>query len=539
MKSKFSIISIIFILIVATIPISGSLNTIVNREKNSISSFYQNCSKISENGIILAQNLDENNMGYTVIRLWGSHYEMGYAQAELIGEYIVAAVNDIKNYAGSNYNEIKNYISETIWMPHDTEDEFDGIIDCLSLNYPSKNIDKLDLKVANTIGDWVYGYGCRIHTCWGRYVSDPLKTISSRRLDFASLVPMAHHHVLCARNPDDGSQQWINLAWPGFVTTITSVNQYGVLVSCHDFHTQETDFSQNVMPRMVAFRYVTTYANNTDLSTHLTDIYNEMKNYEIMTGGFLNYYAPEGYGGVIAFHPYPPSSSQTDFYNLRVPQQSWHHGEAMITTNAWTDGTYTPNDEDFGADIYYNDESPKTHESHWDLLNIGGTGNKNLHMMSVEYRDINDMTIWAEGKISSTKRTPCLEWGWTDLFYAPTVPEIIGPIKGENSSEYEYSFSSIDTNDYDIYYYIDWGDGSEFEEIGPLPSGDKAVLTHIWDESGTYSIRAKAKNTIEAESDWSYLEVSMPKNKLTNTPFIRFLENHPHLFPLLRQLLRL
>ena len=163
MKSKFSIISIIFILIVATLPISGSSNNIINREKNSISSFYQNCSKISENGIILAQNLDENNMGYTVIRLWGSYYEMGYAQAELIGEYIVDAVNEVKNLADSNYNEIKEKMSEALWMPINIEDEFDGIVDCLSILYPSENIDKLDLKVVNTIGDWLYGYGCRRH----------------------------------------------------------------------------------------------------------------------------------------------------------------------------------------------------------------------------------------------------------------------------------------------------------------------------------------------------------------------------------------
>ena len=40
----------------------------------------------------------------------------------------------------------------------------------------------------------------------------------------------------------------------------------------------------------------------------------------------------------------------------------------MITTNRQTDGTTTPGDEDFGADDYYDDESPKTLESHWDLL---------------------------------------------------------------------------------------------------------------------------------------------------------------------------
>jgi len=41
-----------------------------------------------------------------------------------------------------------------------------------------------------------------------------------------------------------------------------------------------------------------------------------------------------------------------------------------------------------------------------------------------------------------------------------------------------------------------------------------------------------------AESEWSdSLLVSMPKTKTIIRLFLTFLENHPHLFPLLRQIL--
>jgi hypothetical protein len=95
----------------------------------------------------------------------------------------------------------------------------------------------------------------------------------------------------------------------------------------------------------------------------------------------------------------------------------------MITTNTWTDGTTTPGDEDFGADAYYADESPKTLESHWNLLASGG--NK-LHMMSVAYRGRGDMTIWADGRIDPPHggRTPRLEWEWNELFVAAPVPSV-------------------------------------------------------------------------------------------------------------------
>jgi hypothetical protein len=126
-----------------------------------------------------------------------------------------------------------------------------------------------------------------------------------------------------------------------------------------------------------------------------------------------------GHGGVMTANPY---QSGADFHDVRVPQAVWHHGEAMITTNRQTDGTTTPGDEDFGADDYYDDESPKTLESHWDLLWSGG-GNK-LHVMSVAYRARGDMTIWADGRIDPPHggRTPRLEWEWGDLFGTASVP---------------------------------------------------------------------------------------------------------------------
>ena len=102
-----------------------------------------------------------------------------------------------------------------------------------------------------------------------------------------------------------------------------------------------------------------------------------------------------------------PDQAGPDFYYLRKPNAVWHHGEAIITTNAWTDGTYTPADENFGADIYYGDESPKTLESHWGLLASGANA---LHMLSVAYRDRNHMTIWADGRLDGVGRTPRLEW---------------------------------------------------------------------------------------------------------------------------------
>jgi hypothetical protein len=379
----------------------------------------------AQNGVILDQQLDASNRGYTVLRIWGSHYEMGYAQASLLGDYIVTGVAEMKDLVGpTDYDALRLLMSVAVWKPPEIEDELDGMVASLAVTHPSAAIDKLDLKVANTHGD--FAYACRSHICWGRYVAAPIKTLATRRLDYGSPTPTSNHHVLCARDPADGSPRWVNLAWPGGVAAGTGVNEFGTLVSLHDYNSTGADLTAGRMPRSVVARHALTFATGADLSTHLASVFSELQLYEIMTGGFVNYYAPEGHGGVMTANPY---RTGPDFYDLRVPQAVWHHGEAMITTNRQTDGTTTPGDEDFGADDYYDVESPKTLESHWDLLWSGG-GDK-LHVMSVAYRGRADMTIWADGRIDPPQggRTPRLEWEWSELFGAgaASVPAVSGP----------------------------------------------------------------------------------------------------------------
>jgi len=115
----------------------------------------------------------------------------------------------------------------------------------------------------------------------------------------------------------------------------------------------------------------------------------------------------------------------------------------------------------------------------------------------------------------------------------PNPPIITGTINGKAEAEYEYSLTTTDPDNDAIQYYIDWGDGTYEDWFGA------ATAKHIWSAEDDYTIKAKAKDTYDAESGWSTLEVSMPKNKAINTPFLNFLENHPHMFSLLRQLLRI
>ena len=71
-------------------------------------------------------------------------------------------------------------------------------------------------------------------------------------------------------------------------------------------------------------------------------------------------------------------------------------------------------------------------------------------------------------------------------------------------------------------------------------SGSTASAKHTWTNQGTYEVRVVARDDHGKLSPWSDpLTVTMPRGKVIHNPFLNFLQNHPNLFPILRQLLGL
>jgi len=122
---------------------------------------------------------------------------------------------------------------------------------------------------------------------------------------------------------------------------------------------------------------------------------------------------------------------------------------------------------------------------------------------------------------------------------APNIPVITGPGTGVPGQSYDFEAVTTSYNNLELYYKWDWGDGTESEWMGLYRSGEPCEASHTWKEKGTYNVRVKAKDVNDAESDWGQLEVTMPRNRAINTPFLRLLEQFPNAFPLLRYLLGL
>ena len=100
----------------------------------------------------------------------------------------------------------------------------------------------------------------------------------------------------------------------------------------------------------------------------------------------------------------------------------------------------------------------------------------------------------------------------------PGKPTINGPSTGKAGTAYDFDFCSSDPDGDDLYYCVDWGDGSGEVCLGPFTSNTCIIESHTWSSDGTYTIKAKARDVYQAESDWATFSVSMPKRK-ANMPF--------------------
>jgi hypothetical protein len=93
---------------------------------------------------------------------------------------------------------------------------------------------------------------------------------------------------------------------------------------------------------------------------------------------------------------------------------------------------------------------------------------------------------------------------------APAKPSITGPVKGKIGVLQNYTITAIDPENQQVQYFIDWGDSNNSGWLGPFNSGEQITVNHTWQTKGTYIVKVKAKDPLNAESVWTTLDVKMP-----------------------------
>ena len=80
--------------------------------------------------------------------------------------------------------------------------------------------------------------------------------------------------------------------------------------------------------------------------------------------------------------------------------------------------------------------------------------------------------------------------------------------------------STLDPDGDDVFYFVDWDDGSSNDWFGPYHSGEVVEINHDWSEPGTFKIMAKAKDIHSGESGWSDPYIIVIDNVRPDSPTI-------------------
>jgi hypothetical protein len=121
---------------------------------------------------------------------------------------------------------------------------------------------------------------------------------------------------------------------------------------------------------------------------------------------------------------------------------------------------------------------------------------------------------------------------------APFAPTITGPQKGNVGETYSFTFNAVDPDGDDVKFYIDWGNGKESTVY--VGSGVDKTVDHSWTTAKTYTIKAYAEDDENLKGPVGTFQVVIPRNKVVQTnPFLKFLQNHPNMFPILKYVLGL
>ena len=193
---------------------------------------------------------EEDIQGISVIHVWGTDYEMGYALGYLDGDRFACIIEDIiiPSWGVEVWNAYRDCFTTYFTIPPRADEMVDAMISGIGdrpdniLYSPSleRYYDDLDLHVCHAITDLsIVLYGNSSNSCsslsaWGAATaSDPElqgAPLLARNLDSDYHPLLAEMHAVITMNPDIGNQV-VLFGQPMDFDCSTAMNEYGICVT--------------------------------------------------------------------------------------------------------------------------------------------------------------------------------------------------------------------------------------------------------------------------------------------------------------------
>lgn len=185
----------------------------------------------------------------TVLKIWGTHEERGFAYGYLLGERITDVVEGyILPLFGSSLEDARNIIIEGNDLVMDSvfHVEAERIIAGMdSAGTNTANIDKVDMLVFNSFLDVakLLGMtdlklpGCSSLMSWGDATSGTDldgKSVISRHLDWMPAMALTSNQVMVISIPsEDNEQAWLQIGFAGQMSALSGINESGLSLYQH------------------------------------------------------------------------------------------------------------------------------------------------------------------------------------------------------------------------------------------------------------------------------------------------------------------
>lgn len=186
------------------------------------------------NGAIIS---DSNNI--TIIKVWGTHQERGFAQGSLLGSKITAVFkNYLKPQFGSYYSYARNMVTNGSDLSYDSDfvDEAKSIVAGMDLAGSNREkMDYVDMLVCNSFLDIskMMGspllIGCSSLISWGEATEGTDlsgHSVISRHLDWTVNMNLVNNQIICIHLPSEPDEQpWLSIGFAGMFSVLSGFNQ--------------------------------------------------------------------------------------------------------------------------------------------------------------------------------------------------------------------------------------------------------------------------------------------------------------------------
>lgn len=225
---------------------------------------------------VLAGRLTQQD-GFSVLEVWGSPAESGFAQGYLLAERVLgmfdATVLDPRiGTSPEMYDAVMlPAVRRTfVWAPR-FEQELEGILRGMRARLGPDRVvsEKLgrpltldDLKLVNTLADW-RGAFCSSFVAWGSLTVDG-QPLTGRNLDFPATESMRKNQIVLIHRGAQNRRAWIGVTWPTLIGVYTGMNAEGITIAMHDAAGLPTTNPAGVTPRSLALREALELAGPSD-----------------------------------------------------------------------------------------------------------------------------------------------------------------------------------------------------------------------------------------------------------------------------------